>query len=211
LKIGRSDFSSIKIHLLAMNRYSDPGVSLLDFATHFVVHCPKCDSKATINPEGRLVCTACFHVEQPGHWYGAATAYVSVKCRECHAQLRRSAPWAGAWKKLAMHCENCGDRCEYDASITLHHLHQGRMTDRVYGLPLWLQKEFRDELFWAYNYEHLEALRSYIAAKLRERGFNPYTNTIRKNSTMISRLPVFIKKAGNRSELLKLIARLFEK
>jgi len=85
------------------------------------------------------------------------------------------------------------------------------MTDRVFGLPLWLQKEFRDELFWAYNYEHLTVLRDYIAAKLRERGINPYSNTIRKNSTLISRLPVFIKKAGNRDDLLKLIAYLTEK
>ncbi|MDZ4705084.1 MAG: hypothetical protein SH848_14210 [Saprospiraceae bacterium] len=136
---------------------------------------------------------------------------MSVKCRECHAQLRRSAPWNGQWQKLAMRCENCGDTCEYEASITQHHLHQGRMTDRVFGLPLWLQKEFRDELFWAYNYEHLTVLRDYIAAKLRERGINPYSNTIRKNSTLISRLPVFIKKAGNRDDLLKLIAYLTEK
>ncbi len=194
-----------------MNRYSDPGSALSSFASHFLVHCPKCDGKAFVNPEGRLTCTACFHLEQPGHWYGAATAYVSVKCRECHAQLRRSAPWTGPWKKLAMHCEHCGDTCEYEASITKHYLNKGQMTDQVFGLPLWLQKEFRGELFWAYNYEHLTELRDYISAKLRERGINPYSNTIRKNSTMISRLPAYIKKAGNRVELLKLIAYLSEK
>ena len=191
-------------------RFADPGAALRDLATHYVVHCPKCAGKAWVKPKeegSKLVCTACFHVEQPGHWHGAATAFVSVKCRECHASLRRSAPWDGHWKKLAMHCETCGDDCEYEAQITRHSMHQGQMTDAIFGLPLWLQLEFRGDLFWAFNYDHLEILRDYIAAKLRERGINP-RNTIRKNSAMLSRLPTFITKAGNRPELLKLVNHL---
>ncbi len=194
-------------------RFADPGTVLTDLATHFVVHCPKCAGKALINPTGetsghfRLTCTACFHVEQPGHWYGTMTAFVSVKCRECHASLQRSAPWDGRWKKLAMHCEQCGDDCLYEAQLYKQAMHDGQMTDLVFGLPLWLQKEFRDDLFWAYNYEHLALLRQYIGAKLRERGIEP-RNTIRKNSAVLSRLPAFIKKAGNRDGLLKLIAGL---
>lgn len=195
-----------------MERYSDPNTHLSHYATHFFVHCPKCDGRAFINSESRLTCTACFHVEQPTHWYGAATAYVAVKCRECHHQLSRSAPWNGQWKKLAMHCEKCGDDCEYEASISKHHLHQGRMTDPVFGLPLWMQKEFRNELFWAYNHEHLDVLRNYISAKLRERsvesrGYNPQ----RKNNAMLSRLPDFMKKASNREDLLKVIDYLATK
>lgn len=202
-------------------RFADPGVELGDFATHFVVHCPKCARKAHINPAGntfpkygnihgvewRLTCTACFHVEMPGHWHGAATAFVSVKCRECRAALQRSAPWDGHWKKLAMHCDACGDDCEYEAQISRLPNHEGRKTDPVFGLPLWLQKAFRDDMFWAYNYEHLEVLRQYIGAKLRERGIEP-RNTIRKNSAMLSRLPEFMKKAANRIGLMKLVEQL---
>lgn len=196
-------------------RFADPGTVLSQLATHFVVHCPKCTGKALINPilpaasktEYRLTCTACFHVETQGHWYGAATAFVSVKCRECHHPLQRSAPWNGQWEKLAMHCEECGDDCEYEAHISKYPFYEGRMTDSIFGLTLWLQKEFRKDLFWAYNYEHLELLRQYIAAKLRERGINPY-NSLRKNSAMMSRLPEFIKKAANRESLLKLIENL---
>ncbi len=199
------------------DRFADPGTALTDLATHFVVHCPKCAGKALVNPikgEGphvqhRLACAACFHVEQPGHWYGAMTAFVAVKCRECHASLRRSAPWDGQWKKLMIHCEQCGDDCAYEAQLSRHTHHEGRITDPVFGLPLWLQKEFRQDLFWAYNYEHLQLLQQYIGAKLRERGIAP-RNTIRKNSAMLSRLPEFIKKAANRAGLLKLIQNLEE-
>lgn len=191
-------------------RFADPGVSFYELATHYVVHCPRCVGKAFVKPrsEGeKLVCTACFHTEAPGRWYGAATAFVSVKCRECHAPLRRSAPWDGKWKKLAMHCERCGDDCEYDAHVSYHPMHEGRMTDAVFGLPLWLQRPFRDEQFWAFNYEHLALLEQYVAAKLRERGILP-RNSIRKNSSLLSRLPDFIRRAGNRDELLKLIRQL---
>ena len=196
-------------------RFADRGVALGDLATYFVVHCPKCQKKAQINPttapaskaDFRLICPDCFHVESAGHWYGAATAHVSVKCRECYQPLSRSTPWNGIWKKLAMHCTNCGDNCEYEASISYGYFHENRMTDPVFGLPLWLQKDFRGELLWAYNYEHLEMLRAYIAAKLRERGIDP-RNTIRKNSSMVSRLPMFIKKASHREGLLKLITTM---
>lgn len=193
-------------------RFADTGASLYDLATSYVVACPQCQGRAVITSDSspntfRLRCTSCFHVETPAHWYGAATAFVSVKCRECYHPLRRSAPWKGTWKKLAMKCDKCGDQCEYDAHITYHSLHQGRMTDPVFGLDLWLQREFRDELFWAYNYEHLALLRQFVEAKLRERGISP-RNTIKKNSSMVSRLPVFIKKAAHRADLLKMISKM---
>ena len=192
------------------SRSADTGVTLTDLATHFIVHCPKCQGKATVLPykdSWRLTCSKCFHVELSGHWYGSMTAYVSVKCRECHHLLTRRTEVDGQWKKLKMKCENCGDECEYEASLSRHCMHDGLMCDTVFGLPLWLQKEFRDELFWAFNYEHLEMLEDYVKAKLRERGISP-RNTIRKNSSMMSRLPEFIKSAKNRNEILKLIAEL---
>lgn len=192
------------------DRFADTGSELRDFATHFVAHCPKCQGKAHISPQGRLTCTACFHVELPGRWYGAATAVVQVKCRECHAPISRTGPWDERWKKLAVRCERCGDNCEYEASITKHPYRDGKKTDPVFGLPLWLQAEFRGEALWAYNYEHLAELKQYIGARLRERGIEP-RNTIKKNSAMASRLPAFIKKASNREDLLKCIDSLEKK
>ena len=190
-------------------RFADPGISTHELATHFVVHCPKCDSKAHVGPapQHRLLCTKCFHNEMPGHWYGAVTAYVSVKCRECHAPIRHSAPWNGQWKKLGTICGECGDKCEYEAQITRHPVSNGLITDRIFGLPLWLQRSFRDEILWAYNYEHLDMIRQYVSAKLRERGITPL-NKISKNRSMLARLPQFIKKAGNREALLRCISEM---
>jgi len=191
-------------------RFEDPGISYHDMATHFIVHCPKCDGKATVMPNEqtwRLTCGSCFHVETEGHWYGQWMAYVSVKCRECHEQLTRRAEVSGEWAKLKMKCENCGDECEYEAHLSRYYRNHGLMCDAHFGLPLWLQKEFRQDLFWAFNYEHLQLLEDYIRARHRERGISP-RNKIIKNKTLVSRLPAFISKAGNRDDLLKLIKDL---
>jgi hypothetical protein len=192
------------------DRYIDSGEILYQIATHYIVHCPKCDGKAQVLPfekDWRLTCSKCFHVERPGHWYGSMTAYVSVKCRECNQPLSRRAEVNGEWAKLKMKCDNCGDECEYEASLSRYFMNHGLMCDAVFGLPLWLQKEFGKHLFWAFHYEHLQMLEDYVKAKLRERGISP-RGKMMKNSTVVSRLPEFIKSAKNREEILKLIAEL---
>jgi len=189
-------------------RFADPGIGLSELATHFVVHCPKCDGKAQVFPfedNWRLTCSKCFHVELAGHWYGSIAAYVSVKCRECNEPMSRRAEVDGQWAKLKMKCEHCGDTCEYEAKLSRHFMHHGLMCDSIFGLPLWLQKEFGQELFWVFNYEHLSLLEQYVGAKLRERGIE---NKGSKNRLVFSRLPTFITSAKNREEILKLILEL---
>lgn len=190
------------------NRFTDTGASLQDYATHFVVHCPICNGKALIRPHEaswRLTCTQCHHVEMQGHWYGTTTAYVKVKCRECGEVLTRSAEVSGQWSKLMMKCPSCSDTCEYEAHITHHQMHDGWMCDRIFGLRLWLQDTFGHDLFWAYNYEHLEIIEQYVQARLRERKLDHKGS---RNSLMFSRLPGFITKAGNRERVLKFISEL---
>ncbi len=189
-------------------RFADTGVALADMATHFIVHCPKCDGRANILPhEGswRLTCEKCFHVEKPGHWYGSMTAYVSVKCRQCHQRITRSAEADQRFTTLMVTCEHCGDACAYEATFTKHHLHKGMMCDPIFGLPLWLQKTIGEDLFWAYHSEHLALVEQYVRAKLRERGIH---NKGSRNSLMFSRLPRFITSGKNRENILKAINEL---
>lgn len=194
---------------MSESRFADTGQELYNIATHYIVECPKCEKKAWIRKHGdswRLNCTSCFYVEDEGRWYGDMTATVSVKCRECYTSIFRQAPLTNEWKKLKTECPKCGDVCEYEASISKHLSNNGQMTDRVFGLPLWLQTTIHGNVLWAYHYEHLQMLEDFISAKLRERGISP-RNTLRKNSTIFSRLPVFIQQ-GNREVLLKSIHEL---
>ncbi len=80
----------------------------------------------------------------------------------------------------------------------------GSNVDWYFRLPLWLEISCCGERLWAYNLKHLEMLEQYVGAKLRER-------TIKGRSSFLSKLPKWIKRAKNRDEILKGIARLKEK
>ncbi|MCC7222500.1 MAG: hypothetical protein IT273_02155 [Chitinophagales bacterium] len=190
--------------------FADEGWALSDFAQYFAVHCPKCQGKAEVDASKRLRCGACFHTEVEGHWYGGAELLVQVKCRECYAPIQARGTWLGNWNRLTTTCSRCGDTCQYEGTLIKLRCHQGLMTDPVFGLPLWYQANFKGDLFWAFNAAHLQYLSRYVAAKHRERGISP-RNTIKKNSSMLSRLPDFIRSAKNRDDLSKLIAKLLNK
>jgi len=79
----------------------------------------------------------------------------------------------------------------------------GEPIDPFFKLPLWLSENFRDQVFWVYNQEHLEFLQKHINAKLRERNTSDMSNR-----SLGSRLPKWMTQRGNRDTLLKIIERL---
>lgn len=81
----------------------------------------------------------------------------------------------------------------------------GGNVDWYFRLPLWLQISCcSGEVLWAYNRSHLELIEKYVSAKLRER-------TVKGRNSFLSKLPKWIKSAGNRDEILKAIRKLKEK
>ncbi len=72
---------------------------------------------------------------------------------------------------------------------------------RYFDAALWLQHSFKNEVFWAYNLEHLIYLEQYISAKLRE-------HKNRTHFTLLEKLPKFYHEAKNREALLKIIEKL---
>ncbi|MET8962027.1 hypothetical protein ACWEQ2_31995 [Streptomyces sp. NPDC004096] len=78
-------------------------------------------------------------------------------------------------------------------------------TDPYFGLPLWLQHETRHGWLWAYNLEHLDLIRRFVQASLRERA--PWYDTGQK-MTLVARLPAWIKRARNRDEILRVVSRI---
>ena len=74
-----------------------------------------------------------------------------------------------------------------------------------YHHTLWLTEETRLGKIYVYNKIHLQYLKAYIEADLRER---TYLNV---NKTYFNRLPAWIKSARHRKEVLKAISRLEEK
>ncbi|WP_284434824.1 hypothetical protein [Streptomyces sp. TUS-ST3] len=103
-------------------------------------------------------------------------------------------------------CHGCGlSRVWSGRLVTLSACTAQPATDPYFGMPLWLQVETRHGWLWAYNLEHLELIRRFAQASLRER--TPWYDTGQK-MTLVARLPVWIKRAKNRDEVLRAVSRI---
>ncbi|MGW6755569.1 hypothetical protein [Streptomyces sp. NPDC055006] len=135
-----------------------------------------------------------------------------VRCPKC-AGIAHVAPAVPAadgsvpsvFARRRLVCRACG--LSRDAAGGEFRLFRGRgeATDPYFGLPLWLQAETRHGWVWAYNPEHLELLRHFVRAPLRERA--PWDAQVKK-MTVVARLPTWIKSAKNRGEVLRAIDRI---
>ncbi|UUC44798.1 hypothetical protein [Flavobacterium cerinum] len=106
-------------------------------------------------------------------------------------------------KNARLFCTNCGYNKELSTRISI----SGNTASlqiaahRYFNARLWLQHSFKEDLFWAYNYAHLDYLEQYISAKLRE-------HHDRTHFTLLEKLPKFYHEAKNREPLLKIIQKL---
>lgn len=131
----------------------------------------------------------------------AYMTHFSVECPKCskEALVINQKNETGKIRKLV--CSNCSHTEQEVPGKTYQNSLIG---DPVFNLPLWLQGKFKGDVLWACNREHLSETRNYVASKLRERQTFTYT-------TMVERLPQFIKAAKNREGILKLIDKLLRK
>lgn len=129
-----------------------------------------------------------------------------VRCPQCAAcaEVRATPPESVQTVRQArLVCPHCG--C--NKTMASRAILVGAAVDWYFQLPLWLQTACCSELLWAYNPAHLDYLASYVQADLREESAERSARGLR-NSTLVSRLPNWLKSAKNRSEILRGIAKL---
>ena len=142
-----------------------------------------------------------------GHWiYELVNEPIDVECPRCAAQAKL-VPWGEDPPTLFMArrltCGSCGLVRDHDGQ-RLRFTRDGH--DPCFGHPLWYRSESSQGVIWAYHRRHLELLRAYVAADLRERsGAEGCTNR-----SYFSRLPDWIKSAKNRDSVLKRIDRMVQ-
>ncbi|GHA07630.1 hypothetical protein GCM10010329_32950 [Streptomyces spiroverticillatus] len=99
----------------------------------------------------------------------------------------------------------CGATAGWEAPLVgraLVGVTMGGTEDPCFGRPLWLQTRCAGRVLWAYNEEHVGVLAGYVGAQLRERGSSSSTGA------MIPRLPHWMKRAENRTDVLAGLDRL---
>jgi len=123
-----------------------------------------------------------------------------VQCVKCSHQAYMTPNWKT--RNGQCKCVNCGAVYRVEFSTEYSRL----FTD----LPLWLKADFRGNVFWALNGEHLNQLERIIRATSRERPITPMLPGRRFKTTtnMPFNLPSWLLSAKNRPDLLRLIARL---
>jgi len=200
-----------------MERFQDENKWLASFYNEIWVRCPKCDSKAAIKEElkedckcGRchnmvFECKNCFYkIIEPVYLY---IAYGKEYCNNCFEKFEyQSQPLKEKPLTYKTKCPHCDFQEEWKTkSYRIKEeskLDNGLVKEMWYDLPLWFQKEVSGDIFWAYNQDHINYLERYIAADLRERNAKGSYS-----STLVARLPQFVKAAKNREKLLKILKK----
>ncbi|MBV7441600.1 phage terminase large subunit family protein [Weeksellaceae bacterium TAE3-ERU29] len=188
---------------MGTHRFKDQNWVLGHFTKKILVHCPKCQEKAEIKNPGfgktsELFCSHCgLHQKDNRIYYDL---YLNIHCPDCGNPINLEHKGIREKKEtIRVSCPNCDFVGDYKPKY-IKYSYSSAFVDT----ELWLEKDFKGELFFACNYEHLEYLKQYIQAKIRERKDGTYM-------TMVEKLPQFIKSAKNREGLLKLIKQLEEK
>lgn len=109
-------------------------------------------------------------------------------------------------KRAILFCENCGFNKQIPTEVTVFGINGNWniAAHSYFGAQLWLQHPFKNDVFIAFNADHLNYLEQYIAADLRE-------HKNRTGFTLLERLPKFYHDAKNRKALLAIIQKLKKK
>lgn len=197
------------------HRYTGPASATHSYQNEFIVVCPECGKEARvintsgfIPSSGKLTCAACMFT-QNAESLRRYRMIVKRNCDNCGKAIHSIIP---GQKEITAHitipCPHCGITRTVEPRNEPYYLAydtgEGIATDPIFNLPLWLQATVKDHLFWAYNRRHLADIKNYVQAKLRERQSTNFT-------TMVEKLPQFIKEAKNRNALLKVIGTLEKK
>lgn len=160
--------------------FIDQGQTLEDFTEMIYVRCP--------------ICQKCAHLKR-----------IPLDEQEIVADISRqhgSPRFRRSFSPRKLSCFYCGYTKTWKGNARRG---KGGPLDWYFGLPLWLQTPCRGNILWAFNEEHLDFLERYVTATQRIK-FNAKGQP--RNGTMASRLPLWMKSAKNRDEVIKSIARL---
>ena len=130
----------------------------------------------------------------PGNSLHAYRDRTWVECPKC-ANAAHVEPAKGI-----LACVKCGHReLDFQRSAAL-----GGKPFGENGPSLFITAQVAGHELWVFNLEHLQALLTYIEAPLRERNHD----SRRRNSTMMSRLPQWLKRATNREKAIRALKRM---
>jgi ribosomal protein S27E len=195
------------------SRFCDHDMYLDQFAEQgCYVRCPKCESRAFVESRLRVTCPDCGFslaaTSSRAKWFGPVVTEVLARCPSCRTGIevrRRRVSRPDAQTRTILRCPSCQQSTEYPVERWWP-VPVGEAVepfDPFLGLPLWHQTPCCGKVLWAYNPSHIEFLREYVSASLRERHPDS-THSMR----LARNLPAWALRATNRIKVLHAIASL---
>lgn len=194
---------------MTQNRFDDKTTYLGQFMESIAVECPNCHRKATVeckdyphsHKSARLACIECGfnEIQNENSWKGPVYGKVRRRCPYCGKWLEKHISGPRHPYLTELECLSCQSKIEEE--IIWFQDGHSRPYDPFFGLPLWFAIDVGGEILWAYNRHHLVFIKDYVEAKLRQR-------TPNRNSSLVSRLPSWIKHKKNRDKILKAISKI---
>lgn len=194
--------------------HSNSKVSTNYFCEKIYVKCPKCLQLGIITAslknknlaipleyKAQYNCTNCqYSLKETNVWFGLYVGKILRTCKSCGSNLHfLTKPTKETKQQLLGTCETCKKENEYE--ITWKKYLKNHPNDPYFGMDLWLQTAIKSNVLWAYNLEHLDFLKEYVASKLREDNF-------RNKYSLITNLPQWIKEAKNRDLIVRKLNKL---
>lgn len=188
----------------------DPGNNIFNYYNNIKVNCPKCNESAVVSKPGKtlfepvkLHCSSCHYTKESDlvKW----NSEIKVICISCSERIViQEENVEHQRESVNVKCPHCKTSQKTNprytnSQVITSPVYNGK--DPFFQLPLWYTANFKGEQFWALNQDHLLDLKEYIGAKLRKRHDGSF-------SSMLERLPTWMKEAKNREALLKLIQKL---
>jgi hypothetical protein len=201
-------------------KFSKPAYPTVYFSEEVWVHCPRCAEPAVVTtklPKYTLPipddhnsvcrCNFCGFLDSgSANWAGYVQGFVSRPCGNCGSSIfHTTEPIRKPYKTTPLTCEACKKEREYE--IRWYRYRNDKATDPYFGFDLLLQTSIKNNPLWFYNLDHLEYLKEYVEAKLRE-------DDGRHKYSMITNLPTWVKSAKNRAIIVRKLNQLkqaFEK
>ena len=194
-------------------RYMDEGYPLLHWATEIQAKCPKCKSDGLVkgNPSWKdwratFFCCNCSHSlkTEKDAWLGPLLGSGKRPCGKCgHQSVLVETIFEDAYKVKSdtaiSKCPQC--KAENDVPLTFTKAEPlDHAIDPFFGLELSLKEDTRHGTVWVYGSAHLEQLKLYTSAQLREGSGTKWS--------YFTRMPKWLKSAKNRSLILKSLSKL---
>ncbi len=194
-------------------RYKGQALPRQSYMTEFCVVCPKCNQEAKVtveNPyilsDAKLHCSNCNLIEKEEDLI-RYNIIVKRNCLNCGKSFEVIIPnRKEKLTEMTVSCPNCNETKKYKPRNDKYKISYNKESPRdpIFKLSLWFQCDIKGNTLWAYNRKHLNEINNYVSSKLREREDTSY-------STMVEKLPTFIKVAKNRDLIIKAIEKLMKK